>query len=146
LIGQTEGTLFVEVNDAVNTGSADRVVAIGDGTSANRIVIIKNSTGNIFFRVSSGGSAIISQANIGGTSIVNGKFKIAVAYKSGEYAIYLNGASVFTSTISEVPATINYYLAVNEEGGVSAFSGKFSQSILFKTRLSNDDLATLTTL
>ena len=49
LIGQTEGTLFVEVNDAANTGTADRVVAIGDGTGANRIVVLKNVSGLIFF-------------------------------------------------------------------------------------------------
>ena len=146
LIGQTEGTIFVEVNDAANTGTIDRVVAIGDGTGNNRIIVLKNATGNIFFFVASGGSTIINQTNIAGTSLVNGNYKIAVAYKSGEYAIYQNGASVFTSTAATVPATSNYYLAVNEEGGVSAFSGKFSQALLFKTRLSNADLASLTSL
>jgi hypothetical protein len=146
LIGQTEGTIFVEVNDAANTGTIDRVVAIGDGTGANRIIVLKNASGNIFFFVASGGSTIINQTNIAGTSLVNGNYKIAVAYKSGQYAIYLNGASVFTSTAATVPATSNYYLAVNEEGGVSAFSGKFSQALLFKTRLTNAQLAELTTL
>jgi hypothetical protein len=144
LIGQTEGTLFVEVNDAANTGTTDRVVAIGDGTGANRIIVLKNASGLIYFYVESGGTMRINATGVAGTSLVNGNYKIAVAYKSGEYAIYFNGVSVFTSTEAVVPATSNYYLAVNEEGGVSAFSGKFSQALLFKTRLTNAQLAELT--
>jgi hypothetical protein len=144
LIGQTEGTLFVEVNDAANTGTVDRVVAIGDGTGANRILVLKNASGLIYFYVESGGSMRINATSVAGTSLVNGNYKIAVAYKSGDYAIYFNGVSVFTSTEAAVPATSNYYLAVNEEGGVSAFSGKFSQTLLFKTRLTNAQLAELT--
>jgi hypothetical protein len=150
LIGQTEGTLFAEFNyeGVANTAIFERIIAVSDGTSNNRIVLLKNSTlGTLYFFVGSGGSIVINQTTIAGTSIVGaGINKVAVAYKSGEYAIYFNGASVFTSSASEVPATTAFFVGTDETGSVQPLGGGISQAIVFKTRLTNAQLAELTTL
>jgi hypothetical protein len=101
----------------------------------------------MYFFVASGGSMIINQTTIAGTSIVGaGINKVAVAYKSGEYAIYFNGASVFTSSASAVPATTAFFVGTDETGSVQPLGGGISQAIVFKTRLTNAQLASLTSL
>jgi hypothetical protein len=145
LIGQTEGTLFAEFNyeGVTNTASGERIIAISDGTSDNRIVLLKNPTlGTLYLFVSTG----INQTSIAGTSIIGGTHKVAIAYKSGDYAVYFDGASVFTSTATGVPATTAAFVGSDETGSVTPLSGGIKQALLFKTRLTNAQLAELTTL
>ena len=150
LIGQTEGTLFAEFNyeGVANNAIGERIIAVGDGTDQNRIVLLKNpsGTGTLYLYVGSGGSAVINETSITGTSIIGGTHKVAVAYKSGEYAVYFNGASVFTSSAAVVPATSAAFVGSDETGAVTPLSGGIKQALLFKTRLPNSDLATLTSL
>lgn len=149
LIGQTEGTLFAEFKyeGVADTTFGERIIAIGDGTTDNRITILKNpTTGTMYFFVGSGGSIVINQTSISGTSIVGGINKVAVAYKSGQYAVYFNGASVFTSTAAVVPATTAFFVGTDETGNVQPLSGGIKQALLFKTRLTNAQLAELTAL
>jgi hypothetical protein len=56
-------------------------------------------------------------------------------------AIYIDGVSVFTDNSVTIPATSNLYL-----GGWRDYNQavKTAQALLFKTRLSNADLAALT--
>jgi hypothetical protein len=147
LIGQTEGTLFAEFNyeGVTNTASGERIIAVSDGTSNNRIVLLKNPTlGTLYFFVGSGGGIIINQTSIAGTSIIGGTHKVAIAYKSGDYAVYFDGASVFTSTATVVPATTAAFVGSDETGSVTPLSGGIKQALLFKTRLTNAQLAELT--
>ena len=149
LIGQTEGTLFAEFNyeGVANTATGDRIIAISDGTDQNRIMLLKNPTlGTLWLFVSNGGSIVINQTSITGTSIIGGTHKVAVAYKSGEYAVYFNGASVFTSSAAGVPATSAAFVGSDESGSVTPLCGTISQALLFKTRLTNAQLAELTSL
>ena len=147
LIGQTEGTLFAEFNyeGVANNGIGERIIAVGDGTEQNRILVLKNPTlGTLWLYVESGGSTVINQTSITGTSIIGGTHKAAVAYKSGEYAVYFNGSSVFTSSAAVVPATSAAFVGSDETGAVTPLGGGIKQAILFPTRLSNADLAALT--
>jgi hypothetical protein len=145
LIGQTEGTLFTEFtyNGTAVTTFAERIIAVGDGTANNRIVLLKNpSLGTLYLFVSSG----INQTSIAGTSIIGGTHKVAIAYKSGDYAVYFDGASVFTSNATGVPTLSAFFLGTNEGGTIEPLGGTVSQALLFKTRLTNAQLAELTTL
>jgi hypothetical protein len=145
LIGQTEGTLFTEFtyNGTAVTTFAERIIAVGDGTANNRIVLLKNpSLGTLYLFVSSG----INQTSIAGTSIIGGTHKVAIAYKSGDYAVYFDGASVFTSNATGVPTLSAFFLGTNEAGTIEPLGGTVSQALLFKTRLTNAQLAEITTL
>jgi len=148
LIGQTEGTLFAEFdyNGAANSGQYERIIALGDGTSQNRIIlIVNNTTAQLYAFIGSGGSIIINQA-ISGTNVL-GHHKVAFAYKANDCAVYLDGVLVFSSTTAAtIPATTAFFVGTDETGSVQPLGGGISQAIVFKTRLTNAQLAELTTL
>jgi hypothetical protein len=147
LIGQTEGTLFVEFkyNGAALNSVFERILALTDGTTDNRILILKNgSTGNLYFYVETGAVLTINATSIAGSAIGNNTNKLAIAYKSADYAIYLNGISIFTSSQSPVPATSQLFVGSSEDGNPNQLGGTINQALLFKTRLTNAQLAELT--
>ena len=136
LIGQTEGTVYWEGEKISNANFASPLV-IDNGTS-NRIYLLSGSTG---FRVdvTSGGT---STAFYSGTQGL-GTYKIAIAYSSAGVEVYINGASVFTDSSVTIPACQNLYLS---NWASYAEAVKTSQALLFKTRLTNAQLAELTAL
>ena len=68
-----------------------------------------------------------------------GRYKIAFAYKLNDFVIYVNGTLGGSDTSGTVPACSEMQIAPNWGNGVN-------QAILFKTRLTNAELASLTTL
>ena len=142
LIGQTEGTLFIHFRYNKNL---DSFINIGDGTSGNRITIgsqIANNTARAF--IANGSSTqtdIVSSTN---SLVVGNYYKMAVAYKQNDIAFYLNGSLVATDTTATIPTVSNFYYGGT--GSTALFVEPIVQVLLFKTRLSNADLATLTTL
>jgi hypothetical protein len=148
LIGQTEGTLFAEFKyDAIaNTGIYSRIIAISDTTLNNRIAILKDANNSkLYIYAVSGGSAQVDSLGINGTDII-GRHKVALAYKANDYALYLDGVQVYTDTSALVPATSAVYLGVAEYANQDHLGGGINQALLFKTRLTNQELQDLTTL
>jgi hypothetical protein len=141
LIGQTEGTLFVEF-DFQPTG-VGQSVAISDGTSSNRLDI-RLSTGNIpSFVVVDGGVVKVSMGSA--VTMTQGqRVKVAAAYKNNDFVLYQNGALVASRTSGTIGGTLSRYGFDLNAG--QFFNSPVSQALLFKTRLSNTELAQLTTL
>jgi hypothetical protein len=140
LIGQTEGTLFAEIypEEFIN-GS---YLGISDGANiANRIIFgfEAGSANSGFFQVygASGltGSGLYTRGQ---------RMKVAIGYKSGNSALYVNGnlvdavTTTFTTTLTK--------FGFDSYAGTQNFVGRCSQAILFKTRLTNAQMAELTTL
>jgi hypothetical protein len=145
LIGQSQGTMFVDFN-TYGFNNYDRFIALTDAGS-NRIGLLRN-IGNdaLYFFVELSGSLIINAAGINGTNVL-GRHKIAAGYKSGDYVVYMDGVQVYTSSASGVPATSQLFVGTSEDGNLgNTMSGGISQAILFKTRLTNAELASLTTI
>jgi len=144
LIGQTEGTMFVQVGQFPKESSG-RVLAISDGTLNNYIVIIKNSVNNNFgVYVMNGG--VLQFIYLGVGSFPNDS-KIAVAYANNNYAIYVNGTQVYSNATASVPTCSNIYIGQRENGsGTVSMGGSVKTAVLWKERLTNDQLATLTTI
>jgi hypothetical protein len=141
LIGQTEGTLFVEF-EYQPTG-ASQSVAISDGTSSNRLDI-RVTTGNVpAFIVVVGG---VVQASISSAvTITQGqRVKVAAAYKNNDFVLYQNGALVASATSGTIGGTLSRY-GFDLNGG-QLFNSPVNQALLFPTRLTNAQLAELTTL
>jgi hypothetical protein len=70
--------------------------------------------------------------------------KIALRYKTNDYALYVNGSLIGTDTSATVPDTPSaLYVGEYVDGG-KLYSTILKQAILFPTALSNADLATLT--
>jgi hypothetical protein len=142
LIGQTEGTLFVDVSvtNAIN-GTTRRFIAVGDGTTNNRIGIGLNTINRLEgFVVASSVQALITSATVS-----NQRYKIAIAYKLNDVVLYVNGVQIGTDTSATIPAVANLYLS-HEFGLDFPAASPINQALLFKTRLSNPDLARLTSI
>ena len=134
LIGQTEGTLFVDAANLFPSGSRTIALLYTSGSAFYQVYV--NASNQV--RVDVNGSFIFA----GGSIAANTNYKIAFAYKSGEYALYINGAQIATSASTTMPSSLTAYYLGNSIG--SEQSGAFSQALLFPTRLSNADLAALT--
>jgi hypothetical protein len=141
LIGQTEGTLYAELN----VGGADgRVMSTLGGS--NRFGMTASPTAVGAFIVTAAGGVVYSSsaAFTHGTTT-----KMAFAYKSGQSVLYVNGSAVLTTTASFAfdAAITDLFLSQQEFAPGAGQSGKSqSQALLFKTRLTNAQLAELTTL
>jgi hypothetical protein len=145
LIGQTEGVLFAEFsfNGAANSGIYEVIISVNDGTSNNRIDLIKNNTtAELYVFVINGGVIQVNSAGIAGTNI-SGRHKVALAYKLNDYVCYFDGVAVHTDTTATVPAVGILDIGVDN---TNTITGTISQALLFKTRLTNAQLAELTTL
>jgi hypothetical protein len=143
LIGQTEGVIYWEFNvpaEVLNTTSYYLQISTNDGTSSNQISIVYYNTGRIQFVVFAGGSLEVN-INLSSYGLTAGNHKFAFAYKLNDYVAYVDGVSVGTDTSAPVPATSKLEL-YDTSGGVNVIK----QILLFKTRLTNAQLAELTTL
>ena len=139
LIGQTEGTLFAEFK-ADGTNPSARIISVSDGSTANRIVLLQDGASIRVYVASAG----VGQVDISfGTWL--GSHKIAVAYANNDLVVYLDGVSVATDTSISVPACSAAQVGTFEENtNATPLGGGVKQALLFKTRLSNSELASLT--
>jgi hypothetical protein len=144
LIGQTEGTMFAEV-DIQKWNAGDRILGISDGSSANSIVLQKGTASNTLRLISR--FLNVLQVSIQSTTISGSTFKLAAGYKNNDFVLYVNGVQINTITSASVPACSNVYLGKIETPTLSSFlDGQIKSAALYKERLSNSELATLTTL
>ena len=141
LIGQTEGTLFIHFNKNYSAAS-ERYIALGDGTTSNRIMIIGGTSGSIRGFISNGAAIQFDVST--GTAI--GNYKIALSYKNNDIAFYINGVQISLDNLATIPSTSNLYLGSHETGLSEYLNGFINLAAIWKTRLTNSELATLTTL
>jgi hypothetical protein len=144
LIGQTEGVVFVEfIYNGNATGSSNVFNMNRNTTSSVYIIKLTNSTIEAGIAIGGVGVAKIT----GGTIGVGSRIKLAYAYKSGSSALYINGTQIGTS--SDAFTTVTSMSEINLNDVNSFFSTQqvvfFNQFALFTTRLTNAELATLTT-
>lgn len=74
------------------------------------------------------------------------KVKVAYAYKTNDFILYVNGIQIGTDTSGSVPAMSELLIGSYYPSPSINVINKTNQAILFPTRLSNDELAALTTL
>lgn len=142
-IGQTEGTIYAEFEHTSNTAER-RVIALSDGTATNRIFIWAMS--NILYAQIQGNSIAIVNP------IPSGYNKVAFAYQqngvSGNLFASINGGAVVSGTSTTYPATINRVAIGSSESaaaGTLQWNNRIRATALYTTRLTNAELATLTT-
>jgi hypothetical protein len=148
LIGQTAGTIFLEVDYSLPSGAggASARFQLSDGSTGEWMVVSYPDAGSSAprFYINNGASDtnVSSSANM-----VQGTNKIAAAYQNGDYVLYLNGVQVGSSSASiGVPSTSRIDMQGNLPTDPTVVQGAFNQALLFKTRLTNDQLAELTSL
>ena len=146
LIGQTQGTIFAEIKVSKLLGAVSRYIFhVSDGTADNRIyVAFGNAASNqIRGRIFFGG---VLQCSINSSTITStGTYKLALAYNNNDVVLYINGVQVGVDTSATIPACSRVDVGENY-AGASQFSDGIAASAIWQTRLTNTQLAQLTTL
>ena len=141
-IGQTEGTIYAEVAYS-SIPATKAIISITDGTTNNRIAVRINATTQISATiVVLGTSYALNQAISAIPS--SGILKIALAYKANDYVFALNGTTYADTTTRPVPATSAFTLG-NNGFNSDFFNDRIRAAALYTTRLTNAELAALTT-
>jgi hypothetical protein len=144
LIGQTEGTIFLEFdNKALTLYPNEHIFQIRNVLGTTQLFIRKENASNVFtVRLIVAGSTIWTYTSYIPISGIN---KMAVTYKTGDSAVFANGSQIGSTNTSTFAASSFDDLYFNSAGSLNP-ELYLNQALLFKTRLSNTELAQLTTL
>jgi hypothetical protein len=77
--------------------------------------------------------------------LTSGRYKAAIAYKQNDFAFYLNGVQIATDNNGTIPTLDRVYIGQGSDLGFATGAPVFTTS-LFNTRLTNTQLAELTTV
>ena len=140
LIGQTEGTIFWDINvDILSASGHEDILNIDNGAFGNTIYLAKLSNATFGAEVYNAGSAQCSFTNIPIPAV--GRYKLALAYKTNDFSFYVNGVLVGSDTSGSVGAMSRIQLGQTVFGPSIGYT---NAAALWKTRLTNDELERLT--
>jgi len=143
LIGSAAGTIYVEFSALANDLS-ERRIALSDGTTGNVARVGYTNTSNRILAVLYNGTnqcvLAYDDADITQTQ------KVAFTWAANDFALFVNGVKR-SSDVSGTTFAANTLTAINFNEGDGAgnnWYGDVDQLLLFKSRLSDSDLAALT--
>jgi hypothetical protein len=143
IIGQTEGVIYINW-DYKNSGSSLGNLPIClDGGSGNEVYFYADTNGNYSCEMYLSNA---QQFSFSGSLGSFGTKKIAIAYKQNDFALYVNGVQIGTDNSGSVPAMDRLYIGRFYGNTTSNIASGVSEVLLFKTRLTNAQLAEITTL
>jgi hypothetical protein len=141
LIGSTAGTVFIDA--IMNTGTtqnADIFLLRGAGTGAI-VMFLAQASGNINLYLNTAGLVpTIKSGNNRGQRV-----KVAISYQSGSLVAYVNGVQTLSTGYTIEPDLADLYINTNDIGTAKE-NTILSEFLLFKTALTNAQLAELTAL
>ena len=147
LIGQTEGTLYVEVDWRLASGTFQFLLSVNDGTADNRIIIFKHNSDELrMYAKADGGAPNPDQGE--SPSGYSGIQKFAFAYAEDDFELYRNGSSISSDTSGSLAALATLTdidLGQNFNAGNQA-NMHIRAVALYPTRLSDAECEALTTL
>ena len=149
LIGQTEGTLFLDFE--YNQPSPDangrllQVYGTNDTTDSILPLILGDGAGVNRFQLTTFSASLSSIPIPGSASTVVpfGRQKFAIAYNAGAYTVYRNG-SLFASGSGLAPVSLTAMDLGHSSSFARSLANPINQALVFNTRLSNSSLAELT--
>ena len=145
LIGQSEGTIYVEVDWRRTAGTTQFLLAASDGTISNSI-FISNDSSPVQLRMYavSGGPTVTQQGEA--STAYTGIQKIAFAYKTDDFELYRNGSSISIDTDGSLAAlaTLTDIDFGQRWDAINQANMHIRAVALYKTRLTGDQLADLT--
>jgi hypothetical protein len=152
-IGQTEGAIYAEV-DVRNLGASVSIMNIQTTSYVSGTVRIETTASNqIRIQIRDASGVLRLDNTITTPTISAGINKIAVGYSSDTSGVVtaLNGSVVSTATVTASFGTLGanrVYLGSRETGGFQDlfFNNRIRAAALYTSRLTNAELAALTTL
>ena len=146
VIGQSEGTLFVEVDWQLTNGATQWIFSVNDSTFTNRVLLLKSAVDEYMdARVYKSGSAVWNEPY---TSSLSGIQKIALTYSATGGKMYINGSEVLddANDLSFSAGTLTDV----DFGQSATSSGQANMWIrdarIYNTRLTDTQCQDLTTL
>ena len=135
LIGQTEGVIFAEfdISQLGITGGSVDLIGGSDVISLQFPPVAPNNVRGVIYI--GGGFPVVMD----GAFTTTGTLKAAFAYKNNDFVLYVNGSLASFDSFGSVPTCSQLSMNAPIAGGIK-------QTLLFKTRLTNAQLAELTTL
>ena len=135
-----EGVLYAEIA-ALDDDLTSRVISISDGTTNERVQIAyQNVSNRIKAFIIGGGTSTSLIANL--TDITD-FVKVALKYKSGDYALWVGGIEVQTKTSAFTPTGLSQ-LNFDSGSGGNDFLGKVRNVQVFTEALTDAELQELT--
>ena len=141
-IGQTEGTIYAEVD--IRNLTDGRIFTLFN--SSTRYILLSKATnrlGGAVIDTTSSPTTVVSLQTASG-SLTAGTYKLALAYASGDFAFYVNGTQVVTSSTGGVIGGYTIVRLGNFDTSLF-FNDRIRAVALYPNRLTNDQLAALTT-
>ena len=144
LIGQTEGTVFLDLK--VNSNNESILFDLTPNTLSpqNRIIIYQ--PGNNTFELYIFSSNTLQTQITSGTYSINTRLKFGIGYKQNDVVFYINGVQIGIDNSCNMPIGLSRLDIFNRLDGNFQANGLLNLAILFKTRLTNTELVTLTTI
>ena len=134
IIGQTEGTLFIEYPNIDNTFA---FIGLTEGNNSNRMIVYSSGDNILKAQFRQLGTIKLSSSS----SVITGKVKCALSFSSTESVFYVNGTQIAVGT-SSAWSSLNE-ITLNQANQIGA---KVSEIKYYNTRLSNSELQALTTI
>jgi hypothetical protein len=142
LIGQTEGTMFIDFYfDSTKIDSGSILIPLKLSQSTTKTELVLYSDGRVQVTHFNSGS-LTCNIDLPSYGLTNNRHKIAFGYKANDFVLYIDGVLAGTDTSGTVGVQDSIslkditYPSVTKDNAVA----------LWKTRLTNAELATLTTI
>ena len=150
VIGQTEGTLYAEIDFKSKPEAGSPIVGImtlnnNVNNLQNCIILgIERQSGGInrFYPFVQVGNSTV--ANIIGSTLTDGVYKAAFAYKLNDFVLYVNGVQIGTDSSGAVPTTSQFLVGERFNSDTFKIADGIKETKLYNTRLSNSELQVLT--
>jgi len=145
LINSTEGVLYAEIAALADDGTS-RQISISDGSYNNALLLRYLDLTNTLQGVFRVGGAFKGSCNFNLSNPID-SIKVAYKYKNSDFALWVNGAEVSTSTDSfSISTETLMELSFDRGDGTQNFYGKAKALAVFKEALTDAELQSLTTI
>jgi hypothetical protein len=143
LIGQTEGTIFVDLYSPFDGTSKE--ISLSDGTLSNRISIgFLNQVNRFTIQAIKNNITQVSSTFVSVNQDIRNK--IVLSYKQNNYKLYINGVLSYSDTLAETFTNELLNLQLNRGISQNQYFGEINSVALWKTALTDEQCISLTTL
>jgi hypothetical protein len=145
LIGQGEGSVLFDFQFNADLESILMDITPNTLSPQNRLILYNPGGLLVYLIIFDNGTNVVTIASSGYS--LNQRLKVGYGYKNNDVALYINGTQIGTDTSCTMPTvTLSRVDLGNRLDGTYPSMISVNLAALFPTRLTNAELATLTTL
>jgi len=149
VINSSEGVLYAEIKGfiSLDTIEPNRYITLTNGTSNERIALLLGGNNNQLRAIAYSNTQSINLSFTTSLTEVKQFNKLAVKYKSGDYAFFLNGVKIGGSSETNIFSSNTFNdLSFDVGGGTQQFRGIVKDIRVYNTALTDQELQALTTI